>query len=39
MSKIDYFTHGFGLNYVSSYSSLFTLMSILVVFSSYNPPD
>ena len=37
MSKIDYFTHGCGLNYVSVILLLFTLMSILVVFYSYNP--
>ncbi len=35
LSKIDYMTHGFGLNYLSSMLLLFTLTSILIVFSNY----
>lgn len=35
LSKIDYMTHGFGLNYLSSVLLLFTITSILIVFSTY----
>ena len=34
LSKIDYITHGFGLNYISIALILFTLVSILIVYSS-----
>ncbi len=33
MSKIDYITHGMGLNYVSVILIMFTLMSVLIIFS------
>ncbi len=34
LSHIDYFTHGFGLNYISVVLLLFTLVSVLIVFST-----
>ena len=34
LSKVDYFTHGFGLNYISVILIFFTVVSILIVFSS-----
>ncbi len=34
LSHIDYFTHGFGLNYISIVLLLFTLVSVLIVFSA-----
>ncbi|MGA2799948.1 MAG: glycosyltransferase [Candidatus Micrarchaeaceae archaeon] len=34
LSNIDYMTHGFGLNYLSLILVLFTLVSILIVFSN-----
>ncbi len=34
LSHIDYFTHGFGLNYISVVLLLFTLVSVLIVFSA-----
>ncbi|MEM4097549.1 MAG: glycosyltransferase [Candidatus Micrarchaeaceae archaeon] len=34
LSYIDYFTHGFGLNYISIVLLLFTLVSVLIVFSA-----
>ncbi|MCL5427691.1 MAG: glycosyltransferase [Candidatus Marsarchaeota archaeon] len=33
ISSIDYMTHGFGLNYISVMLVLFTLISVLIVFS------
>ena len=33
LSNMDYMTHGFGLNYISVMLVLFTLVSILIVFS------
>ncbi len=33
LSNIDYMTHGFGLNYISVMLVLFTLVSIMIVFS------
>ncbi len=35
MSTIDYISHGFGLNYISGILLLFTIASILIVFSSF----
>ncbi|MCL5419583.1 MAG: glycosyltransferase [Candidatus Marsarchaeota archaeon] len=35
ISGIEYMTHGFGLNYLSSILLLFTLASVLIVFSSF----
>ncbi|MCL5100472.1 MAG: glycosyltransferase [Candidatus Marsarchaeota archaeon] len=32
LSRIDYMTHGFGLNYISIVLLLFTMLSILIVF-------
>lgn len=34
--KIDYMTHGFGLNYLSGVLILFTIVSVMIVFSSFN---
>ncbi|MDE1851646.1 MAG: glycosyltransferase [Candidatus Micrarchaeota archaeon] len=34
MSNIDYITHGFGLNYISTFLIFFTIVSVLIVFSS-----
>ncbi|MEM3020571.1 MAG: glycosyltransferase [Candidatus Micrarchaeaceae archaeon] len=34
LSHIDYITHGFGLNYISVVLVLFTLVSIMIVFSA-----
>jgi cellulose synthase (UDP-forming) len=34
LSNIDYMTHGFGLNYLSLILVLFTIVSILIVFSN-----
>jgi cellulose synthase (UDP-forming) len=34
LSNIDYMTHGFGLNYLSVILILFTLVSVLIVFSN-----
>ncbi len=34
LSRMDYITHGFGLNYLSVVLILFTLVSVLIVFSS-----
>ena len=39
MSTIDYITHGFGMNYISTVLILFTLVSILVIFSSASPAN
>ncbi|MEM0200837.1 MAG: glycosyltransferase [Candidatus Micrarchaeaceae archaeon] len=33
LSNVDYMTHGFGLNYISVMLILFTLISIMIVFS------
>jgi cellulose synthase/poly-beta-1,6-N-acetylglucosamine synthase-like glycosyltransferase len=33
LSRIDYMTHGFGLNYISTIMLIFTIVSILIVFS------
>ncbi len=33
LSNVDYMTHGFGLNYISVMLVLFTIISILIVFS------
>lgn len=33
-SNIDYLTHGFGLNYISAFLILFTVVSVLLVFSA-----
>ncbi len=33
LSNVDYMTHGFGLNYISVMLVLFTLISVLIVFS------
>ncbi len=35
LSNIDYMTHGFGLNYISVMLVLFTMVSILIVFSQF----
>ncbi len=35
ISTIDYISHGFGLNYISGILLLFTIASILIVFSSF----
>ncbi len=35
LSQLDYMTHGFGLNYLSSMLLLFTLISVLIVFSTF----
>lgn len=35
LSQLDYMTHGFGLNYLSSMLLLFTLVSVLIVFSTF----
>ncbi len=37
MSKIDYITHGLGMNYVSIILIMFTLLSVLVIFSAVSP--
>ncbi len=34
LTRMDYITHGFGLNYLSIVLILFTLVSVLIVFSS-----
>ncbi len=34
LSNVDYVTHGFGLNYISVVLLLFTLVSVLIVFST-----
>ncbi|MGC8538125.1 MAG: glycosyltransferase [Candidatus Micrarchaeia archaeon] len=34
LSHIDYITHGFGLNYISVILVLFTLVSVMIVFSA-----
>ena len=36
LSKIDYMTHGFGLNYISVVLLMFTLVSVLIVFSQFS---
>lgn len=36
VSYLDYIIHGFGLNYISVVLLLFTLVSILIVFSQFN---
>ena len=35
LSKIDYMTHGFGLNYLSTILLLFTIISVFIVFSTF----
>ncbi len=35
ISKVDYLTHGFGLNYLSVMLVLMTLVSVLIVFSNF----
>lgn len=35
LSSIDYIAHGFGLNYLSLILIIFTLVSVLIVFSSF----
>ena len=35
LSQIDYMTHGFGLNYLSTVLLLFTLISVFIVFSTF----
>ena len=37
LSKIDYVTHGMGINYVSIILILFTLLSVLVIFAAVPP--
>ncbi len=37
MSKIDYVTHGLGMNYVSIILIMFTIMSVLIIFSAVSP--
>ena len=37
MSKIDYVTHGLGMNYVSIILIMFTLMSVLIIFAAVTP--
>lgn len=37
LSKIDYITHGLGMNYVSIILILFTLLSIFVIFAAVPP--
>ncbi len=37
MSKIDYITHGLGMNYVSVILIMFTLMSVLIIFAAVPP--
>ena len=34
--RIDYMTHGFGLNYLSGVLILFTIVSVMIVFSSFS---
>ncbi|MDE1860352.1 MAG: glycosyltransferase [Candidatus Micrarchaeota archaeon] len=34
-SKVDYVVHGLGLNYISTVLIMFTLVSVLIVFSSF----
>ncbi len=35
LSQLDYMTHGFGLNYLSTMLLLFTIISVLIVFSTF----
>ncbi len=37
LSKIDYITHGLGMNYVSIILILFTLLSVFVIFAAVSP--
>lgn len=37
LSKIDYITHGMGMNYVSIILIMFTLLSVLVIFAAVSP--
>ena len=37
LSSIDYIAHGFGLNYLSVVLIIFTLVSVLIVFSAFMP--
>ncbi len=39
MSKIDYVTHGLGMNYVSVILIMFTLMSVLIIFAAVSPSE
>lgn len=36
LTKIDYMTHGFGLNYISVILLMFTVISIFIVFSQFS---
>ncbi len=37
LTKIDYITHGLGMNYVSVILIMFTLLSVLVIFAAVSP--